>query len=921
MPFMIGSLSRFGRELFRAGWFSGPDTDMNISANPTCSFIRRRRFAAFGIALLLLTWQAHADWLDNTHWRAPHPHDSELSALAVSGETVVVVGARGALSYGTRSSLSPLIHEGTQHFSSVAHGNGVWVAVAGTDTMGISTDGHEWTFREPPASLTDVIFDNGLFIAVGSEVFTSADGETWTQSSDTPWGGATWIFKTGDHYHAFSPGGWDGSRYGHTRVAVSDDELNWSQPETYPTILRLVTGAVYFGDALFVATGTNTRNASSYGKPALWQISEGQAPKELALSLPEQSPQWIGLIVLDETIYAVAESGMVVSSTNGLTWSVRSEPANLALTRIIPDQDGILAVGQIGHLRRWDETSGEWQDQFWALARKNFLNDVVVGDGIAFVVGDRFFARSLDGVSWQQVSGMGGQLWHRIEYIDNRFVALGAGGRIAHSTDGFHWNDMTVGTANLVDVAHGNGVWLVTGHFGGDSPTEWETHMSTDLESWSPLTLPTPLTEVEFGNGVFVGPGLISSDGVSWQLVANTLERGPGTLLRFDGTRFWGTTPTHITPHRIDTFVVSTDGITWESIDRDPVTATVVDHSFNPWTGELTTLHQSAAGHLSTSTDGAHFEFRDRLPESNFFTAMAHGFGTVLVVGDRGRIFQSDPTPLALPSRPANISSRSPNSGGTGTQIAGFVVPEGGEKRILVRGVGPGLAGFGVTDALEKPVLTLYDAGNTIIATNDDWQDGENEAELSAAFEAVGAFAFEDGSGDAALLIDLPSGSYTAQISGGAGTSLAEVYAVETDGMNPAPLLNISTRAISAPDDTKLIGGIVISGETSQRILVRAVGPGLVPLGVEAEQVMTDPVVDVLRNGNLVTTIEPWSQATNQTEIESVADSVGAFEIEADSLDAAGVLGLSPANYTFQVRSVSGETGVVILEIYRVPSE
>lgn len=135
--------------------------------------------------------------------------------------------------------------------------------------------------------------------------------------------------------------------------------------------------------------------------------------------------------------------------------------------------------------------------------------------------------------------------------------------------------------------------------------------------------------------------------------------------------------------------------------------------------------------------------------------------------------------------RLVNESAR--NFVGTGDDIlvAGFVVSGNTPKRLLLRGIGPRLADFGVPDALVDPQLELYQArpagGSVLFARNDNW--GESDvAELRAAFAATGAFALADAaSKDAALVLTLPAGSYTAQVSGvGAttGEALVEVYEV-----------------------------------------------------------------------------------------------------------------------------------------------
>ena len=107
----------------------------------------------------------------------------------------------------------------------------------------------------------------------------------------------------------------------------------------------------------------------------------------------------------------------------------------------------------------------------------------------------------------------------------------------------------------------------------------------------------------------------------------------------------------------------------------------------------------------------------------------------------------------------------------------GFVVAGSTSKTVLIRAVGPGLAGFGVTGFMADPKLDLY-SGQSLINTNDNWGGG---ASLATAFSAVGAFNLQPSSKDAVILVTLPPGNYTAQVSGVAGSggsALVEVYEV-----------------------------------------------------------------------------------------------------------------------------------------------
>lgn len=136
-----------------------------------------------------------------------------------------------------------------------------------------------------------------------------------------------------------------------------------------------------------------------------------------------------------------------------------------------------------------------------------------------------------------------------------------------------------------------------------------------------------------------------------------------------------------------------------------------------------------------------------------------------------------------------NLSTRGFVDSGDAVLVAGFVVSGDVPKRVLIRGIGPALGGFGVTGALADSVLKVY-SGSTLLAENDDWSTPQSTpggpavgsaAEISAAGGTAGAFALPGGSRDAALLVTLPPGSYSAVVSGAGnltGAGLVEVYEI-----------------------------------------------------------------------------------------------------------------------------------------------
>lgn len=126
-------------------------------------------------------------------------------------------------------------------------------------------------------------------------------------------------------------------------------------------------------------------------------------------------------------------------------------------------------------------------------------------------------------------------------------------------------------------------------------------------------------------------------------------------------------------------------------------------------------------------------------------------------------------------SRLVNVSARSQVGTGGEILIAGFTVSGNGQRNLLIRGIGPTLANFGVGGVLANPKLELY-SGNTKLQENDDWG---GSATVATAANTVFAFGLPSNSKDSALVVALSPGQYTVQVSGvgsTTGVALIEVY-------------------------------------------------------------------------------------------------------------------------------------------------
>lgn len=183
------------------------------------------------------------------------------------------------------------------------------------------------------------------------------------------------------------------------------------------------------------------------------------------------------------------------------------------------------------------------------------------------------------------------------------------------------------------------------------------------------------------------------------------------------------------------------------------------------------------------------------------------GYTAHITAADRGagvalaEIYDAAATepPLQL----LNVSARSQVGTGNNVLIVGFAI-RNEPRTLLIRGIGPALGGteYNIPGALADPKLTLYDTGRNQLAENDDWHAAD-----ATRFAQAGAFPLPVGSKDAAMVVTLPPGSYTAIISGVGGTTgigLVEVYALsDLAGAQPAWRDEFYQYAGTAPDPAK----------------------------------------------------------------------------------------------------------------------
>ena len=299
-------------------------------------------------------------------------------------------------------------------------------------------------------------------------------------------------------------------------------------------------------------------------------------------------------------------------------------------------------------------------------------------------------------------------------------------------------------------------------------------------------------------------------------------------------------------------------------------------------------IHQAPYNFSVTFTDAGSFPYH----------CMVHGAAMT------GSVEVSAATSPGTSSTLGNISTRLPVQTGDNVLIAGFIVTGTQPKKVIVRGIGSSLSFSG---ALADPTLELHDGSGQLLESNDNWTDSPNKQAI------VDSTVPPANNLESAIVRTLPANgaAYTAVLRGvNNATGIGVVEAYDLDRTVDSKLANISTRGLVQTDNNVLIAGVIVVGDASQKVIVRAIGPSLSVPGK-----MADPTLE-LRDGNggLLEANDNWGDSPNKQAIIDSTIPPG------DPLESAIVRSL-PANnaaYTAIVRGVNNTTGIAVVEVYQL---
>jgi hypothetical protein len=262
------------------------------------------------------------------------------------------------------------------------------------------------------------------------------------------------------------------------------------------------------------------------------------------------------------------------------------------------------------------------------------------------------------------------------------------------------------------------------------------------------------------------------------------------------------------------------------------------------------------------------------------------------------------PTPSATPRPPSgglvNVSTRALVTSGEDVLIGGFIITGDTPRTVVLRGLGPSLSRAGVESAATDPVLTLLDSTGAVLASNDDW-DEQDPAIIATGLAPTDAL-------ESMVLATLPAGAYTAilETKGSPGVALFELYELGNDAASG--VVNLSTRGRVELGDDVMIAGLILTGDHSTRVIVRAIGPSLSESHIS--QPLADPELELYdENGSLIFQNDDW-RSTQEAQIIASGMAPSAQK------ESAIILTLPAGNYSAVVRGAGGTEGVALVEIY-----
>ena len=807
-------------------------------------------------------------------------------------------------------------------WSSIAYGNGLFVAVTGTATtyrVMTSPDGITWTGRSAAQanSWTSVAYGNGLFVAVSSDgtnqVMTSPDGINWTArvaAAANQWQGISYL---NGQFVAVS-------NTGTNRIMTSSNGITWVL-QTSPDQGYWVS--VAYGNSTYVAVAT-------FGTNRVYTSTNGTA--------------WVGRTAIQ------ANTWRSVTYGNGLFVAVSSDGTN----RVMTSPDGTT----------WTARSAAQANSWQAVTYANGLFVAVSNDGTNRVM------TSADGITWTVQTAASASTWASITYGNGLFVAGGGSSTLMTSpafsysynytvnqanggtyvdgaatvslpsTTDLAGNTLTTPTTNtfIIDTTGpatalsytknpaGLGVNIITATYNepiSSSPTiSVNQPGSTDVSNasmippantWTARTITSAnqWRSITYGNNIFVavsGSGtnrvMTSPDGITWTERSaaqantwNSITYGNGLFVAVssDGTNRVMTSPDGITWISRNAAIVST----WQSVAYGGGVFVAV-----------------ASNSVMTSPDGINWTARTASVVSNW-TSVAYGNGLFVAVSSYSTNVMTSPDGITWTTRIAPSSSYWYSIAyGNGT----FVAVENGSNCVMTSPDGiTWTARAGAVPAGWQSVIygdgTFVIVGNsnvvmTSINNGTTWTSRTSPASVNWSAIAYGKGTFVAISNGSTSVITSPSlgysYSYTVSPANGStyidGTTAVSLSSVNDLAGNASQAPTNATFEINtAPPTVAMSYSKTPAGVGAMTITATYNKPVVSAPNISINQPGSTDISNVAMTGSGA--VYTYSYTVNIANGSTYIDGVTTVSLSS-VLDADGNTAVAPTNTTFTIETV-----------------
>jgi hypothetical protein len=517
----------------------------------------------------------------------------------------------------------------TSDLYGIVYANGLYVAVGNNGTVATSTDQVHWTVRTVVSStgltepaLKAVTFGNGLFVAVGTYIWTSPDGATWTYRPCSVGGFTGVAYGSGRFVAAGGTGGYLNPS-GSAALATSEDGITWVDRSATSGVTTEPTFALIFAAGKFIQVCWH--QAPYYSTDGLtWQSGVSASGASL-YNHGVGAAYGNGVYVVVGNYIDFGYGGTVLLSTDGIHWTRGTGPAFSALAF---GNGFFVATGSDTATPPPYSSYTSTNGVTWADHPNDILGNAITASPGSFTLvgGDMSIVTTTDGVTWT-VRNKGGALINAaaVAYGNDLFVTAGPGGSIFTSPDGSAWtgrSNSSLSGTTFASLAYGASGFVAAGSNGSTGATS--IAMSGDGVNWTQAAESGPDRAIAFGNGVYVGVAgstvYSSPNGASWTARASA-SSGALNGATFGNGKFVVVGDSVI--------MTSSDGINWSS-GSSGVSSRLVSVAAG---NNIFAAVGDDGTKIRVSTDGTSWSSAASGLSSGALTSIAYGAGRFVAVG------------------------------------------------------------------------------------------------------------------------------------------------------------------------------------------------------------------------------------------------------------------------------------------------